>query len=537
MGWNYGDISDAIGEVIPGDNPALIHDGKVTTWRDFIFRTNNLASQLLERGLKTNDKVAFYLRNVPEYSELQVACFKSRLVHVNINYRYVADELHYIVDNSDSKAVFYSTEFADRVEVIKPNLPNVEHWIEVQDGAQGLEGATQYEDLVSKGDGKPLGIERSPDDEVFLYTGGTTGMPKGVIWRQTSIWGDEGGATAANDYTPPKDLAEHVANIKAAGGGAKILVACPLMHGTGMLTAMAGMAGGGCVVTQSMLKFDAAELWTCVERDGVNAISIVGDAFAKPMLNAMEENPGRWNFSSLMGITSSGLMWSPDVKKGLLKHHPGMILMDKFGSSEGLGFGGVETRAGEEVSSARFEIGPTCKVFTEDFKEVTPGSDEVGFIAMRGHLPVGYYKDPEKTEKTFPTINGERYSIPGDWCQVRADGSLILLGRGSVCINSGGEKIYPEEIEEVLKSNPGVEDALVVGVPDDKWGQSVTALVQPSPGHTLDEKEMIAFVKTKLAAYKAPKKVLFNDTIFRAPNGKSDYKRVTNYAKEKLGIA
>ncbi|MBV1959399.1 MAG: hypothetical protein KUG53_01570, partial [Pseudomonadales bacterium] len=268
-----------------------------------------------------------------------------------------------------------------------------------------------------------------------------------------------------------------------------------------------------------------------------NAISIVGDAFAKPMLNAMEENPGKWDFSSLLGITSSGLMWSPDVKKGLLKHHPGMVLMDKFGSSEGLGFGGVETRAGEEVSSAKFEIGPTCKVFTEDFKEVTPGSDEVGFIAMRGHLPVGYYKDPEKTGKTFPTINGERYSIPGDWCQVRADGSLILLGRGSVCINSGGEKIYPEEIEEVLKSNEGVEDALVVGVPDDKWGQSVTALVQLTPGFEPTEKEMIAFVKTKLAAYKAPKRVLFNDTIFRAPNGKSDYKRVTAYAKEKLGIA
>lgn len=538
MGWNYGDILDGVGKAVSQDKPALIHGDRVITWADFNRRTNNLARRFLNRGCQAGDKVAFYLRNGPAYSEALGACFKARLTHVNVNYRYVDEELWYILDNSDSKIVVYDAEFGEHVKALRDRLPDVGLWVEVTDQEHpGVEFAVSYEELAEIGDGEPLALNRSGEDMLFLYTGGTTGMPKGVMWEHDALWhAGAAGATPATDMIPPKDLEEHCRNVAANPGGT-LTPCCPQMHGTGLLTTIAGLAQGGTVVTLTKPSFDAAELWETVERRQVNSLAIVGDAFAKPMLRELDEHPGKYDISSLMSVVSSGVMWSPEVKQGLLKHNRNMVLTDSFGASEAVGFGRSDTTADGTTEVAKFQIGEFCKVFTEDHREVQPGSDEAGFVARAGAIPKGYYKDEEKTAKTFPVINGVRYSIPGDWCKVAEDGTLLLLGRGSVCINTAGEKVYPEEVEEVLKTYPGVVDALVVGVPDEKWGQMVTAVVQPETGAELDESAVQAHVREHLAGYKTPKRVLFKENLGRASNGKADYKGVTNYAKEALGVA
>ncbi|MEM6708314.1 MAG: AMP-binding protein [Pseudomonadota bacterium] len=476
QGWNYGDLFDALGAAVPADSPALIHGDRLVSWADFTIRTNRLARTLLERGCRTGSKVAFYLRNSPAYSETLAACFKARLVHVNVNYRYVADELHYIVDNSDAEVVVYDAEFADRVADIQQRLPAVHSWLEVsQDGAVASPAtgfAEDYETQLATGDGSPLALSRSEDDLFFLYTGGTTGMPKGVMWAQGDHWRiGRAGAAASPDGTQPATPAEHVANVVRRGPGPKLIPCCPLMHGTGLFSGITMLAQGGCIATLTQPSFDPVELFETVERHEATALAIVGDAFGKPMLRLLDEQPGRFRIDSLQSILSSGVMWSPEVKLGLLRHHRDMVLTDSFGASEAVGFGRSDTTGDGETEVARFVLGEGCKVLTEDFREIKPGSDEVGFVARSGPIPRGYYKDPEKTAKTFPVIDGVRYSMPGDFCRVEADGTLVLLGRGSVCINTAGEKVFPEEVEEALKTHPAVADALVVGVPDDKWGR------------------------------------------------------------------
>ena len=530
--WNFGDILDAVAPVLPADAPATIDGDRVQTWADFDRRTNNLAHQLYARGAEPGDKVAFYLRNCAEYVELLAACFKARLVHVNVNFRYLDEELHYIIDNSDAKFLVFQDEFADRVEKLRPRLDQVRHYLQV--GGAGLPFAEPWERLAGDGPGTPLDVERSPDDLLFLYTGGTTGMPKGVMWAAADLWGalGSGANSPCNEGVAPPTLAAHVANVARHGPGPRQLPACPLMHGTGLFTAMSTLAAGGCIVTLPNARFEAEELWTATERHRVESLVIVGDAFAKPMLQALDENPGRWHLSSLKMIVSSGVMWSREVKQGLLRHHAGMLLVDSFGSSEAVGFGSSVTTAQGETKTARFQIGEKCKVFTEDHREVEPGSGEKGFIARSGPIPVGYYKDAEKSAQTFPTINGVRYSIPGDWCTVEADGTLTLLGRGSNCINTAGEKVYPEEVEELLKTHDDVDDALVVGVPDDKWGNAVTAVVQLRPGAAFDEDSLRAHVRGALAGYKTPKRILAVAQMFRAPNGKADYKKATAFAEQ-----
>ncbi len=536
MAWNYGDILDRITEVVPQDKACLIHGDRVITWADFTRRTNNLGAGFLQHGAKTGDKVAFYMRNSPAYSETLGACFKARLTHVNVNFRYVDDELWYILDNSDAKIVVYDREFAGHVEALRERLPEVTLWVEVcGEDAPTASFSSSYEKLAEQGDGAPLGLERSGDDMLFLYTGGTTGMPKGVMWTHDDHWHAVGGGAAiAADLQPAADMQVHLQNVAAAVSGGTTIPCCPLMHGTGLFTGISTLARGGTVVTLEGHGFDPKELWETVARHKVNALAIVGDAFAKPMLRELDEHPGEYDISSLLGMVSSGVMWSPEVKAGLLKHNPNMVLTDSFGASEAVGFGRSITTAEGTMEVARFELGESCKVFTEDLREVLPGSDEAGFVAKSGPIPLGYYKDEEKTAKTFPEINGVRYSIPGDFCKVAADGTLILMGRGSVCINTAGEKVYPEEVEEVLKTYPGVLDALVVGLPDDKWGQMVTAVVQPDGDLVLDEAAIQAHARKHLAGYKTPKRVLVKASLGRASNGKADYKAITEYAKAEL---
>ncbi len=535
MEWNFGDMLDRLTGVVPPDNPALIHGDRVISWRDFDRRSNNLARALRDNGAETGDKVGFYLRNRPAYMETFAACLKGRLTHVNVNYRYKAHELAYIFDNSDAQTVVYESDFREQVDALRGDLPKVKTWIEVPSNeGDAPTNALAYEAVVAEGDGAPLNIERSPDDLLFLYTGGTTGMPKGVMWPQGVL--REAQLDGLRALGPaPEDWDQFLASVGETGVHARQIPACPLMHGTGLFTALAAMINGGTIITlQNTQHFDPEELCAAIDRHKVTNLAIVGDAFAKPILAVLDGAPGKYDVSSLQSMISSGVMWSMEVKRGLLNYMPNAMLVDSFGSSEAIGFGSSIMTAEGEVKTAKFAIGDKCKVFTPEGKEVAPGSGEAGFIARGGAIPLGYYKDPEKSAKTFKTINGERYSIPGDWCTVETDGTLTLLGRGSVCINTAGEKVYPEEVEEVLKEFPDIEDALVVGLPDEKWGQAVTAVVQPVAGVACDESVVRDFVRERLAGYKVPKRVLFKDTLGRAPNGKADYKGITAYATEQL---
>ncbi len=538
MVWNYGDIYEAVADVMDPGAPALIHRDQVISWGELERRSNNLARALLAAGLVTGDKVAFYLRNHSAYMETLAACFKARLTHVNINYRYVEDELWYILDNSDAKAVVFDADFRERVEALQHRPLQVDCWIQVKEEDDLLPYAVSYDAVVNNGSGARLDIERVGDDMFFLYNGGTTGMPKGVMWEHQNHWGTgTRGANPLLGIPAPESVAEHAQNVAKIGMSRRTFPVCPQMHGTGLMTSIGALANGGCVVTTDSPRFDPEETWQIVHDHQVNSMAIVGDAFAKPMLAVLEQDPDKYNISSVMTMISSGVMWSPDVKMGLLKHHDQMTLIDSFGASEAVGFGTSTTTAEGGPAVAKFMLNENTRVFTEDHREVLPGSDEVGFVAKTGGIPSGYYKDPEKSAKTFPVINGVRYSIPGDWCRVEEDGTLTLLGRGSVCINTAGEKVYPEEVEEVLKTHPHVFDALVVGVPDDKWGQAVTAVVELKDIDELLEDELKDHVRRHLAGYKTPKRVLAVDSLGRASNGKADYKRITEYAKSELGLS
>jgi len=535
MGWNFGDILDALPRVVAPDAPAFIHGDRVVTWGATTRRSNNLARAMLERGARPGDKVAFYMRNRPEYGEALDACFKARLTHVNVNYRYKPDEVFYIFDDSDAQTVIYGSEFRDTILQLRDRLSKVGTFIEIGDDGPAAPFAESYETLASVGDGAPLEIERSPDDLLFIYTGGTTGMPKGVMWRHHDL--REAQLDGLRRLGPaPETLEAHLDAVGAAGPGSRSLPACPMMHGTGLLTAIGCMMNGGCVVTLENPSFDADELWSVVSSQKVQSISIVGDAFAKPMLKSLDENPGRYDTSSLVSIVSSGVMWSREVKAGLIGHIPQVVLMDSFGASEALGFGSSAMTKDGEVRTATFQIGPRCKVFDEDETPIEPGSGKAGIIAIGGPIPIGYYKDPEKTGRTFRTLGGERYSIPGDWCRVEADGSMTLLGRGSACINTAGKKVYPEEVEESLKTHAIIEDALVVGVPDEKWGQAVTGVVVLASGAAFDEDDVRRHVRARLAGYKTPKRILVTQVPLRASNGKADYKAVTEFARRDLGL-
>jgi fatty-acyl-CoA synthase len=531
--WNFGDILDGVGAVVPPESPALIHGERVMTWGRFQQRSNNLARALIARGARPGDKVAFYMHNRPEYCELLAACFKARLVHVNVNYRYTPEEVLYIFDNSDAQAVVFGAEFRPHIDAIRQKLRTARTFIEVGDGGDFAES---FEDLCEAGDGAPLDIVRSPDDLFFIYTGGTTGMPKGVMWTHNDL--RQITLAAARALGPvPETLDELVAATRAMGPGPASVIGPPLMHGTGLLTAVAGILSGGAVITLPSKTFAAEEMAQAIERWGAKNLTIVGDPFARPLVEALDAETGRFDVSSIERVTSSGVMWSLEVKRAMLRHMPRAVLIDAFSSSEALGLGTSMMTAAGEVGTAKFALGQRARVFDEHDRPVAPGSGVRGLVAVGPPGPIGYYKDPEKTARTFRIIDGVRYSIPGDWCVVEPDGTLTLLGRGNACINTAGEKVFPEEVEEALKRHEDVEDALVVGLPDPKWGQSITGVVRLRQGRGLDEAALIAHVRQSLAAYKSPKRVVAGDISLRAPNGKADYKTATEFAARTLASA
>jgi len=522
MAWNFGDMLDAVATALPPETPAFIHGERIIDWGESSRISNNLARGMLARGAAPGDKVAIYMRNRPEYLLALAAAFKARLTHVNVNYRYTPQEVWYIFDNSDAVVVVYASEFREAVAEIRPRLPTVKSWIEVSPDGRIAPFAEAFSTVSADGNGGPLDIERSGEDQFFIYTGGTTGMPKGVAWTHQDL--REITLQAARRLGPvPENAAALAAHIAKTGPGQRTLPAPPLMHGTGLLTAMGAMLAGGSVVTLEGETFDPHELLRAIDRWRPASMAIVGDSFARPILSALNEAPGRYDVSSIAAIVSSGVMWSLEIKRGLHEHMPGAVLSDGFSSSEALGIGASVMTKGGEVQTARFTIGERCRVIDENDEDVVPGSGVPGMVALGPPNPLGYYKDEEKTRRTFRTIDGVRYSIPGDWCLVETDGTLTLLGRGSACINTAGEKVFPEEVEEQLKTHPSVSDALVVGLPDEKWGQAVTGVVALEPGVSLDEPALRAHVRRALAGYKTPKRIVAADRPLRAANGKADY--------------
>ena len=534
--WNFATMWEIAADT-HADDPAVIQGDREITWREFDRRADGVARTLIDRGAAHQDKVAQYLYNCPEYLESVFASFKAGLVPVNTNYRYADDELLYLWDNCDAVCVVFHGSFVERIERIRDRLPKVTTWLWVDDGTGPCpEWALPYETAATTAADRvipPWG--RGDDDILLMYTGGTTGMPKGVMWRQDSL---VKAVVSSVDplWAGPADYDAMREKLTGAAPGGVLLPGPPLMHGTGQFTTFIALSGAGVVVLLEGRHFDIEELLDTIEARRVNSLIIVGDAFAKPMVRTLDANPGRWDLSSLVMITSSGVMWSEPVKQGLLAHNPDMLLIDVFSSSEALGMGASVSSGRKSATTAKFTLGENARVITDDGFDVVPGSEQTGRVAVKGLTPIGYYKDPEKSAATFVLIDGETYSIPGDYARVEADGTLSLLGRGSVCINTGGEKVYPEEVEEILKEHPSVVDAVAVGIPDDKFGEVITAVVQGHPGAEIDDDELIAWVKSRLASFKAPKHVLEVDTIGRGPNGKVDYKRLKVYAADKLGI-
>jgi 3-oxocholest-4-en-26-oate---CoA ligase len=536
-GWNIADVWELAADVLR-DRPAVVHGEQRLDWATFDRRANSVARHLLARDCGPQAKVAQYLYNGTEYLESVCAALKAGLVPVNTNYRYVEDELLYLWDNADVVAVVFHGTFADRIARLRGRLPLIHTWLWVDDGGGPCPGwATPYEEAAAHRNEERVAPlhGRSGDDLVLLYTGGTTGMPKGVMWRQDDLYNALSAALFKDPLERDLDAAgRRLAAAAASGAPPVLLCSPPLMHGMGLFTTIGALLEGGTVVTVPGRRFDPEAVLGAVQTERATRLSIVGDAYAKPILAALNGDPGRWDITSLETITSSGVMLSHPTKEGLLRHHPGMVIADIYGSSEAVGGGVAVSRSGDAAPTARFRVGGRTRVLREDGRDVKPGSGEVGVIAVGGFQPVGYYKDPEKSAKTFRLIEGHRYSVPGDYGVVEGDGTITVLGRGSVCINSGGEKVYPEEVEEVLKLHPTVLDAVVVGVPDDRFGEIVVGLVETAPETTLDPDDVIGHVKDRLASYKAPKCILPVTTIGRTPSGKVDYRRLREEAVQRL---
>ena len=539
MAMQFANVWERVSDTV-GDNIALINGDNELSWSQLDVKAAKIATILEEYGLKSDSKVGIYLHNSNEYLEAQYGVFKIEGVPINVNYRYKENELIYLLDNADAEAVFFQGCYSERIKAIKDQLPKIKVYIQIDDGTEPLmEGAIDYESSISSSKEQKR-FDRTEENIYMLYTGGTTGMPKGVMYKHGGFIPSMLKTAFAMGFEVPEDISDLekiVKNAKENDSLSVSLPACPLMHGTGMwLGAFLPMFSGGTVVTISDLGLDPKKVWEEVVKNKVNSLVIVGDAFAKPLLDELKEaksSSNEYDISSLRAMISSGVMWSSEIKDGLLELHD-MTLFDAMGSSEG-GMGSAVSNREMPAKTAKFALNPGVIVLSDDGKEVEPGSEEMGKIGTSGLVPEGYFKDEKKSAETFKEINGVRYSFPGDYATINEDGTINLLGRGSNCINTAGEKVYPEEVEEAVKKHPNVYDCLVVGLKDEKFGQRVVALASLETAGSLEEGELIDFTREQLSGYKLPKQVLFVDEVMRAPNGKANYKWAKEEAENKLG--
>jgi len=540
---NLGHIHEAIAAAVP-DRECLVFRDRRLTWAQVTERTRRLADVLRAHGLGCHveraglqnwesgqDHVALYLHNGNEYLEGMLGAYKARAAAFNVNYRYVEEELLYLFDNADARAVIYHASFAPTLARIRDRLPRLGLWLQVADGSDEplLEGALDYEAALAAATPAPP-PDLSPDDLYILYTGGTTGMPKGVLWRQEDIY------RAALSGMQAKDNVEEIVE-RAKAPPLRALPAPPFMHGAAHWASFSFWHAGGTVVVQSHPRhLDPDDLWSTVEREKVNVMTIVGDAFGRPLLDQLAKR--RYDLSSLQLLTSGGAILTAALKREFLERLPNLRILDALGSSESGAQASQLTAAGGKASTGDFAVAAGNLVLKEDLSgALEPGSPERGWLAREGVIPLGYYKDEEKTARTFPVIGGKRYAVPGDRAMVEADGTMRLLGRDSVTINTGGEKVFAEEVEHALKHHPAVYDAVVVGTPHERFGQQVTAIVRLREGHSASADALREVAREHVAPYKLPRAVLFVDEIVRSPSGKADYRWAKATAFEKLGLS
>jgi acyl-CoA synthetase (AMP-forming)/AMP-acid ligase II len=523
MTFNLADLFEASVDAY-GDREYLVVAGERRTYAAMEERANRLAHYLAGQGIGPGDHVGIYALNSVEWVEAAWAVFKLRAVWININYRYVKDELRYLFTNADLVALVHQAEFGPRVADLLPDLPDLRLLISIDDGSGEKvgEGTVPYEEAMAAGSPERDFAERSNDDHYILYTGGTTGMPKGVVWRHEDVFYALGGGVDPTTNTRiqrPEEMVE-----KGRNGQLTLLPIAPLMHGATQWCVM----GQSFVGNRTILvpKFDPHTVWRLVESEKANSVMITGDAMGKPLIEALDDPGVSYDLSSLLAVTSSAALFSAPVKDEFFNHFPNLVIVDAVGSSES-GNNGMATMGKGHTA---MKSGPTVTVlgntvvFDEDLKPVVPGSGAIGKIARYGDIPVGYYNDPVKTAEVFITMDGTRYVMPGDFATLEEDGSITLLGRGSVSINSGGEKIFPEEVESAVRSHPEVFDAIVVGAPDNRWGQRVAAIIQPRADRHPTLEDIQAHCRDAIAGYKVPRQLHVVETIQRSPSGKPDYR-------------
>ena len=523
MAFNIADMFEHTADAVPSRTALIVGDER-RTYSELEERANCLAHHLASVGVGQGDHVGVYAYNSVEWVEAMLATYKLRAVPINVNYRYVEEELRYLFDDADLVAVVAMREFCELISAVASDVEKLRHVVVIEDGSgkdcSSLDSVALDDALAAQSAVRDF-PERSDDDLYVLYTGGTTGMPKGVMWRHEDVFRTLGGGMnyATGEPVPePTTLAERA----AASEPTISMPIAPLMHGAAQWGMTGALLAGNTVVL--VPRFDAHEVWKAIERNGVHSISITGDAMARPLIEAFVE-AGSYDVSSLKDVGSSAAIFSKSVKEQFLDLLPGVAIRDAVGASE-TGFNGAMPVTKEGLHSEggpRIYLGYDSLIVDDDMQPMEAAPGAVGRLARTGNVPIGYYKDPEKTAKTFVEVDGKRYSVPGDYVRVEEDGTCTLLGRGSGTINSGGEKIYPEEVESALKAHPEVYDALVVGVPDERWGQRVAAVVQPRQGATPTLEELDAHCRTRIAGYKVPRELHFVDEVARSPSGKPDY--------------
>jgi fatty-acyl-CoA synthase len=545
---SWATLWEALADAQPDQIAVVLGDQEIR-WRDLDDRAARLATVFAASGVKEGSRVAQLLYNDAAYLESVYALFKLRATPVNVNYRYLVNEVAYILNNSEAEVLVYHASLADRVEGLKALVPGLRTLICVNDVGSGHglpEGHHDYATVVSSSE-RAERVRRSGEDLLFLYTGGTTGMPKGVMWRHVDLFG----ALASSGYqalglplpATTEEVGVYARQLNSEGKRPTNLCAPPLMHGVALFLAMSSFVLGGKVVLLKSRRFDPAELVELTAKYRVNQISLVGDAFAKPVNRYLEnlESSGAAipDLTSVVRITSSGATLSGDQKLVLRRFMPNATMIDMLGASEGGPFGiDMTTPDKAPLDTAVFIAPANVVTFDDQTWEIIPrGSGRVGVLGASGPTPQGYFRDPEKSASTFRSVDGVRYTVPGDYAIIDADGTMHLLGRGSVCINTGGEKVYPEEVEVVARAVTGIADCTVVGVPDDRFGNAVVAVVSRTPASTITAEKLSSEMRKSLAAYKCPKHVVFVDAVYRSPSGKADYKLTRETAMSALGIA
>ena len=527
MEFNVADLIEAATDRVP-DREILVCGPDRLTYAQLDARANRLAHTFQSLGLGHGDFIGIYGFNSARWVETMLAAYKIRAVPININYRYVEEELFYLFDNADLVALVHDAQFTPRIANVRPRVPKLRHCIAMDDGS-GQDttplGAIAYDDAMAQGSPARDFGPRSGDDLYVLYTGGTTGKPKGVMWRQHDVIFTLGGGidhSTSIVAETPEDLTNRISDYYLI-----MAPLAPLMHGAAQWAVLGPLFTGTKIALWSG-SFDPHAVWRMIERERVNTISLTGDAMARPLIEALNEPGVSYDLSSLMVIASTAAIFSPAVKRQYLERFPNAMLVDAVGSSE-QGFTGMsQTSADSQTQAAaqqglRITPGRDVAVFDDRWQRVAPGSGVIGKLARGGNVPLGYYKDPQKSAATFVEAEGRRWAVPGDFALVEADGTITVLGRGSQCINSGGEKIFPEEVEGALKAHPAVFDALVVGVPDERWGNRVAAVVQLRPSQRVTLDELAAHCRQHIAGYKVPRELHIVEQMRRSPSGKPDY--------------